>query len=161
MTYRYINEITNIVDAFEKGEIPRSEWTHRAYLTVALFYCVRHPRETASARMRDGIIRLNEMNGVANTRTSGYHETMTVFWISTVKGFVNTSTKRDLVVQANELIAAFDDPRLPLKFYSSKLLFSPEARAAYVRPDLGRSSRFIISAKLAARVSGYADAEYA
>ena len=161
MKYSSLAEIGNIVNAFQHGRISREEWTHRAYLTVALSYCVHFPLDAATSRMREGILRLNEINGVANTATSGYHETMTVFWISTVKGFVKTSTERDIVTQANELIAAFGDPRLPLKFYSRKLLFSPEARARYVRPDLGRFSRFINSAKLAARVGGYADAEYA
>ena len=161
MRYSSIKEIAEIVDAFQHGEIPRADWTHGAYLTVALSYCVHFSTETAASRMREGILRLNERNGVANTKTSGYHETMTVFWITTIKEFLRTTKQGNIVSLANDLIAAYGDPRLPLKYYSRKVLFSPEARGSYVPPDLGRFLRFINSAKLAARVGGYADAEYA
>jgi hypothetical protein len=137
MRYEAIKEIETLVDAFERVEISRQEWTHRAYLTVTLYYCSRYPLRSATARMRYGIMRLNEKNGVANTATSGYHETMTVFWTITVRDFLKASRHRDLVGLANELITSYGDPRLPLGYYSRSVLFSPEARRCYIRPDLG------------------------
>ncbi len=160
MRYSSVKEIAEIVDAFQQGEIARADWTHGAYLTVGLSYCVHFSMETAVSRIREGILRLNERNGVANTKTSGYHETMTVFWVTTIKDYLKSTKQRHIVSLANDLIIFYGDPRLPLKYYSRKLLFSPEARASYVQPDLGRFLRFINVAKLAARVGGYANAEY-
>lgn len=38
MTYKTLDEIKNIVRAFEDCTLPRSEWTHHAHLTIALWY---------------------------------------------------------------------------------------------------------------------------
>src|SRR3954466_3214650 len=71
-----------IVNAFESQAIPRTEWTHASYLTVGIYYSLRFPFEAALNAMRWGVILVNEANSVANTNTAGYHETMTVFWMT-------------------------------------------------------------------------------
>jgi len=86
--------------------------------------------------MRWGVILLNETNGIANTNTAGYHETMTVFWMTIVARAVRCTGDHDLAKLANHVIAAYQDPRLPLEYYSRQLLFSPEARRTFVSPDL-------------------------
>ena len=125
-----------IVADFEKGNIPRPEWTHRAFLTVALHYCLRFSFDTALYAMRRGVVRLNKANGVANTETAGYHETMTVFWVRSIKRFIEAGGERAFGQLANRLIERYGDPRLPLRFYSRSRLYSPEARKRFVRPDL-------------------------
>ena len=47
-------EIESLVRAFEAGNLPKPEWTHRAHLTVALWYLRRHPRAEATRRIRGG-----------------------------------------------------------------------------------------------------------
>ena len=125
-----------IVADFEKRNIPRARWTHGACLTVALHYCLRFSFDTALYAMRRGVIRLNKANGIANTETAGYHETMTVFWIRTVKRFIDAEGTKAFGELANRLIEKYGDPRLPLKFYSRSRLYSPDARKRFVRPDL-------------------------
>ncbi len=75
--------------------------------------------------MRDGIYWLNDSHGTPNTENSGYHETLTCFWMTTVKEFLDQRRDNEsLSVLANDLIASCDDSKLPLKFYSRELLFS-------------------------------------
>jgi hypothetical protein len=94
------------------------------------------PRE-ATERVRRGIKRYNAAHGVVATPTSGYHETLTLFWLRVVRSFLEggRNEARSLVSLANEL-AASADRDLPLRHYTRERLFSPEARASWVEPDL-------------------------
>ena len=87
--------------------------------------------------MRRGIKRYNAAHGVAATPAGGYHETLTLFWLRRVRAFLEggRNEARSLVSLANEL-AASADKSLPLEHYTRERLFSPEARAAWVEPDL-------------------------
>ena len=77
--FRTADEIKALVRAFEDTSLPRAEWTHRAHLTVALWYLTRHSGREATARIRTGIKRYNAAKGVLTTPTGGYHETLTLF----------------------------------------------------------------------------------
>ena len=93
--------------------------------------------------MRDGIHWLNDRHGTPNTDTSGYHETLTVFWLKQIWNFLDDRHDvKNLEVLANELIERFNDPDLPLRYYSREALFSAEARRDYLHPDR-RSPRCI------------------
>ena len=135
--YRTAGEIESLVRGFESCTLARSEWTHAAHLTVALWYLLHHDFDDAACLVRDGIKRLNRANGVVTTRDRGYHETLTVFWLHAVRSFLETNYReaRALVALANELIEGADK-NLPLEYYSRELLFSWEARLAFVEPDL-------------------------
>ncbi|HZI20514.1 MAG TPA: hypothetical protein VEY09_18185 [Pyrinomonadaceae bacterium] len=135
--YRAVGEILKVVRAFEARTLPRDRWDHAAHLTVALWYLLQYEWAGAVARVRRGIMRLNEAHGLANSDRSGYHETLTIFWLRYVGAYLagERNEGRSLVSLANELAAAA--PRdLPLEFYSRGLLFSPEARARWAEPDL-------------------------
>ena len=140
MIYKTDGEIELLIERFENCAVSEKEWTHAAHLTAALWYCLREPDlETATAKMRDGIFKLNAAHGTPNTPTRGYHETLTVFWMRTVSDFlVNIKDKGSLASLANEVIETCGDSGLPLKFYSRELLFSPAARAKYIEPDLAK-----------------------
>ena len=84
MNYQRDEEIYLLVKAFEERTLPKSEWTHAAHLTVGLYYCYHNPLGVAKNLMSDGIYWLNDTHGTANTETSGYHETITIFWLETV-----------------------------------------------------------------------------
>jgi hypothetical protein len=135
--YQSDEEVFLLVRAFEERTLPKTEWTHAAHLTVGLYYCLHAPFGVAKNLIRDGIYWLNDAHGTPNTESSGYHETLTVFWMTTIEDFLEKRGRGgNLADLANELVAACDDPRLPLKFYSRELLFSPAARARCVEPDL-------------------------
>lgn len=136
MLYKTDEEINLLIKRFEERTLPKAEWTHAAHLTVGLYYCARHPFGAAKNLMSDGIYWLNDAHGTPNTDTSGYHETLTVFWLKIVAAFLEKSDGKSLFETANDLIAAFDDTKLPFRFYSRELLFSAAARAQFVEPDL-------------------------
>ena len=130
-------EIIWLVEKFEAGAIPRKEWTHAAHLTVALWYALDHDLDLAIEKMRVGIFNLLESFGVDLAKEMPYHETLTVFWMKTVFTYLENSRDRDSLVQmTNDLIKTCGDSGLPLKFYSRASLFSSEARAKYIEPNL-------------------------
>ena len=136
MIYKSDEEVILLVKAFEERSLPKHEWTHAAHLTVGLYYCLTNPMAVARNIMRDSIHWLNDSHGTPNTETSGYHETLTIFWLYKVGEFLRDKPKVNLVTLANELVATCGDSKLPLKYYSRELLFSPQARKNYVEPDL-------------------------
>jgi len=77
-------EVTDLVARFEDTSLPSAAWTHRAHLTVALWYAHHHSPTQALDRMRTGILRLNAAHGVPTTSTRGYHETITRFYMHVV-----------------------------------------------------------------------------
>lgn len=135
MIYTKNEEIIELARKFEDCSLPKEEWTHAAHLTAALWYCLHHDVETVIAKMREGILKLNEAHGTPNTETRGYHETLTVFWTTTVWNYANDAGEISLVALANGLVKKFDS-KFPLKFYSRERLFSVEARKNFVEADL-------------------------
>jgi hypothetical protein len=136
--YRNTFEIARLVEDFEAGELPRSAWTHAAHLTVALWYHLTAPVDEVTDRVRDGIKRYNAAHGIVTTPTGGYHETMTLFWIAIVAKYLRELPGRDhsFLALANGLIDRYGDKTLPFNYYTRERLFSPEARAGWVTPDL-------------------------
>ena len=81
---------------------------------------------------------LNEAVGTENTATSGYHETITIFYMWAVRKFIESaSPNASLVELANALIRGKCAAKsFPFEYYSRALLLSSEARAIWVEPDL-------------------------
>lgn len=136
--YRSAAEVLSLVRGFEFGTLPREEWTHRAHLTVALWYCLRHTWPEASRLIREGIKKYNHAHGIITTRARGYHETMTLFWMRIVRRYLEDVSPVDcsLATLANDLYARCGDKSLPFTYYTRELLMSAEARAHWVEPDL-------------------------
>lgn len=135
MKYNTEQDILNRVAGFENGTISESEWRHAEHLIVALYYLKYYDLETSTAKMRDGIFNLLKSFGVDLTKMMPYHETLTIFWMQTVNNFKSSKNGYSVVEIGNELIEKFDKD-FPFKFYSRELLFSDEARAKFVEPDL-------------------------
>ncbi len=127
-------EIERLVRAFEDGSLPRSEWTHSRHLIVALWYIIRHGRDRATVRIRDGIQRYNERLG----NPTGYHETITRAWVDVIGCFLG-ARNQDVPVSelAGELLSECGDKDYLLRYYSRERLFSNEARARWIPPDRG------------------------
>lgn len=136
LTTSKVSEVERIFAGFEACTLLKAEWTHRAHLVVALCYLTRYPYSEALEHVRAGILRLNVALGGENTPTSGYHETLTRFWMHTIKTYIDNHPGEDLEKLAEGVSATFSDSRYPLRHYSRSLLFSPEARAGWVEPDL-------------------------
>ncbi len=109
--------------------LPKPEWTHEAHVAACWAAVRRHGVDGALSLLREGIRRYNEATGVANTPTSGYHETITRYYVAAV-GRIAERPFPDVVA----------DPSVgrdgPLAHWSRETLFTPAARADWVEPDL-------------------------
>jgi ribosomal protein S18 acetylase RimI-like enzyme len=118
---------------FHDRTLCHAQWTHAAHLRIAWLHLARYELDEAHLRMRAGILRLNAAHGLVETPQRGYHETLTRAWLR----LVAAARRRGL---GPDSMSALADPALernaPLAFYSRDRLFSLEARAMYVPPDL-------------------------
>lgn len=132
-----MSETERIARALIDRSLPKADWTHHAHLRAGLWHVLEHGPFEAMERLRARICAYNESVGTANTDTSGYHETITRFYVVIIDRFLSTVDRTaDPDVLADLLIAQYGDRRLPLHHYSEKRLFSPVARRAWVEPDL-------------------------
>ena len=135
--YRSPKEIDSLIHAFQECNLSRSQWTHEAHLTVALWYLFYDSEQEAINAIRNGIKRYNSVQGIEATKDSGYHETLTLFWVRTIRRYLaEESQNRSIVHLANGLIAKYADRTLPFSYYTRDRLMSSEARINWVEPDL-------------------------
>ena len=137
MKYRNDADIEKLVASFEDASIARDVWKHDEHLVVALYYLNKFGDvHDATNKIRDGLFNLlTEGFKVDLTKEMPYHETLTVFWMKTVDEFSRNTNGVPLHEKANKLVEEYDKD-YPLKFYSREYLFSDEARARFVEPDL-------------------------
>jgi hypothetical protein len=57
--------------------LPKIEWTHAAHFAAALWFLARHPKLDLPRELPNIIRAYNDVIGVPNTDSSGYHETIT------------------------------------------------------------------------------------
>jgi hypothetical protein len=136
-SYRTSAEVLSLLREFEACRLPRTEWTHHAHLVVALCYLIRYEEAEATRRIRLGIWSYNKACGIKQTKTGGYHETITLFYIRVIGKFLSAaSLDCTLAALANSLIYSCGDKNLPLEYYSRERLMSWEARTGWLEPDI-------------------------
>src|SRR4029079_9520502 len=122
-------DLDGLVARFEAGELSRPECTHAAHLKVGAWYVDRFGPDEAMARLRVGIRRLNEANGVANTPSDGYHETVTGAYVRLLSRFLAGSSST--MSFAARVCALLSSPvagkQALLRHYSRAVLMSPRA----------------------------------
>jgi hypothetical protein len=134
-------EIDAFLAAFESGALPKARWTHAAHLFTGACYVVTYGEAAAIDRMRERIRAFNLAVGGRNTATSGYHETVTIFWIKVLAYIVGRlkaghagETRGELAHLAiEELVYQRDIFR---EFYDFDLLQSEEARRTWIEPNI-------------------------
>ncbi|HEX8845976.1 MAG TPA: hypothetical protein VF791_15095 [Pyrinomonadaceae bacterium] len=134
--FKSADEIEAVVRGFEECTLPDAEFSHPAHLIVALSYLHVSGLTTSSAaeRMRAGLYRFLDHYGIDRRK---YNETITLFWIKLVRGFLDrTEASRPFCDIANEMIRAYGTSRLVFSYYSTEHLMSEEARVGWVEPDL-------------------------
>jgi len=132
-----VEKIETLVQQFQNRTLPKKAWTHEAHLAVAIWHLNRYAKAEATCLLRAGIINYNIAAGTENTATGGYHETITLFWIWIIYSFLIENKG----LKINELISLFlaseyARKEILFKYYTKELLFSVEARANWVMPDL-------------------------
>ena len=117
--------------------LPKANWTHAAHFAAALWLLVCCPEIDAGKEMPGMIRAYNEATGVANTDSSGYHETITQASLRAARAFLAGRRRLPLYEVCNELMASsLGKSDWLLAYWSRPRLFSVEARRSWVEPDL-------------------------
>jgi hypothetical protein len=124
-------EVDEFVRLFELCDLPYERWTHRGHLAVAAFYLTRYALSEATDRARAGIRRYN----VARGDPAGYHETITVIFMRLVARELTAVGPEGVARLVDDLAARCGVDWL-YRYYSPERLWSAEARAGLVPPDI-------------------------
>jgi hypothetical protein len=127
--------LADLMRRFEAGTWPVAEFHHAPHLALAV--CVILESADPMDRLRTGIRHYNVSQGGANTEDSGYHETLTRFWLDVVRSDMaalpKDLTRREI---ASRVVEHFSSRRdLFRDYYDFDVLKSREARARWIAPD--------------------------
>jgi len=123
--------------AFFDHTLPKAQWTHAAHVTLAA--SLLHSAEVATVlpQVRNAIRSYNEAVGTRNTDTSGYHETLTVFWLRVVAQKLRRLHPSSRLEAVRAVVDAFGEQRALHKlYYSTDIVANTAARRVWVEPDL-------------------------
>ena len=133
MTFRATQDDLQFKDQVESCEFPLADFNHRAHLRLAYVYLTENDTDRSTELVRTTLRSFLLHNRVDPSK---YHETLTRAWILAVHHFMNRAehaNSADEFIDANPQML---DARIMMTHYSAELLFSDEARAAFVQPDL-------------------------
>ena len=130
-----LQEARELIEGFEAGTYPGSQWTHASHFVMALWYLHHFPYEVASDKIKNGIKAYNLSQGGINSETEGYHETLTEFFIRMIEEFRENSNGKDFIDTLNALLASpLIEKDFPLTYYTKAELFSKRARLSWLAP---------------------------
>lgn len=118
--------------AFEAGVVSPSDFSHEAHVRLAYVYVVENGVDGAAEKMRKALLNFLKHNNIPQSK---FHETITRAWVLAVRHFMSRSVSEsagDFIAQNRELL----DTKIMLTHYSAAVLFSTEARAHFVDPDI-------------------------
>ena len=119
-------------ESLERCAIPNHAFRHRDHLRLAWIYLRETDLDTAAKRLSESIRRYARHHGSMQK----YHETLTQAWARIVALAIAEAPS---AVTFGALLSAHPhllDKDLPLKHFSPGLLWSDDARARWVEPDL-------------------------
>ena len=132
-------EANSLVEKWETGQMDKETWTHEMHLIMGHAMIVRFGRNALPA-MRERILRHNEAVGIINSDSTGYHETLTVYWLWLIRNFMldkNLTAFDEVTIDElvfEESLAKRNDW---LKFYKEETIKSVAARRGFVAPECG------------------------
>jgi len=118
---------------FETLEVAAEDFDHRAHVRLAYIYLCGQSVDEAHESMKNALLTFLDHLGVEQGK---YHETITRSWIKAVRYFMSKTSpsgSADEFIDRNPMLL---DPKIMLTHYSAEVLFSPEARAGFVAPDI-------------------------
>ena len=140
MTHPFIqNEaaLEAFVADWRAGRLPKEAWTHAAHVAACAYYAVGQTEAATFAVMKRGILDFNLAVGTANTRTGGYHETLTRLWASVIVEHVAAAGCATRLEAACSAVERFGEDRtLHRRYYSFDVVKDERARAEWVAPDV-------------------------
>ncbi len=124
------------VGDWRSGRLPKAAWTHAAHVAACAYYAVGQDWEITFAAMKSGILHFNTAVGTANTRSSGYHETLTRLWAGVIVEHVAKTQCGTRFEAACSAVERFGEDRaLHRRYYSFDVAKDERARAEWVAPD--------------------------
>jgi hypothetical protein len=128
------------IEGFEQGTFPKANWTHQAHVVMAAYYLTGHPVPDATRTIRARIPAYNVAQGGQNTDDSGYHETLTIFWIWVVAGFLaSLPDGLSRLERVHATAERFGQERtFHRKFYEHNVVGDVDARRTWVPPPSWR-----------------------
>jgi hypothetical protein len=130
-------EVAAIGNGLFDRTLPKAEWTHAAHFASAIWVIRCRPEVDAAIALPPAIRAYNEATGVANTDSTGYHETITQASLRVARAFVERDVSLALFETCNAVMSSrFGRSDWIFEFWSRPLIFSPVARKIWVEPDL-------------------------
>lgn len=119
------------VAAFEKCELPNSDFRHFDHIRLGWIYLTSTPLDSATDRMVTAIRNFAVHN---HGDTGMFHATITRVWMRLISARMQTSGQSfaEFVAANPELF----NKSLMFEYYSEPLLMSAAARTEWVEPDL-------------------------
>lgn len=137
------SSLAAFIEGFEQGTYPKEHWTHQAHVAMAAHYLTLHPLPEATRLIRAGIPAYNVAQGGKNTDDSGYHETLTVFWIWIVAGFLaglpEGMPRLRMIAATAERFGA--ERAFHRRFYEHNVIGDLDARHNWVPPPILLATR--------------------
>ena len=129
-------EIDHVALGLIDRSLPKSEWTHVAHFAAAL-WLLKRGGVRAMSEMPPLIRAYNEATGVANSDTSGYHETITLASLRAAHSWLLNRPDTPLHAVLGEMLATpIGRSDWVFRYWTRSLLFSVTARKSWVEPDL-------------------------
>jgi len=133
MTHALSDEDRRFAADFAACRIEPGAFNHRAHVQLAYIYLAEQDTETALSSMRRALLAFIQHHQIPVAK---YHETLTKAWILAVRHFMaitpSSSSSASFIASNPQLL----DPAIMMTHYSAEVLFSPEARARFVEPNL-------------------------
>jgi hypothetical protein len=124
-------EIEEVVRRFESCGYQPEEFVHARHLTVAAWYFLQFDADTAKERMRSGLQKFIRHHG-----KSGYHVTVTEFWLQAVEEVLHGIPESDgSVATVNKAVERLNNKGLIYEYFSRERIDSVEAKAGLIPPD--------------------------
>jgi hypothetical protein len=131
--------------SFEEGSLPKTEWTHGAHVAAAAYYLQEASSDgrydaacdIVLPHIRERIRAYNLAVGGSNSAVSGYHETLTRFWLHVVAAWLRDCKPEGSLEAARLAVGEFGEQRgLHTQYYSGEVAKNSAARLAWREPDL-------------------------
>lgn len=120
-------------ERFEACELSAADFPHRAHLRLAYIYLALYPPEVAQEKMETALRKFLAHLGAPPSK---FHHTLTAAWMRAVRHFMDRVGPTESFAGFAERAAPLLDKDIMLTHYTPDLLWSEEARARFVEPDL-------------------------
>jgi len=118
---------------FETCNVAPDNFNHAAHVRLGYIYLCETSIEEAAEKMKRSLLAFLSHLGVDEGK---YHETVTRAWIMAVHHFMTKSKECHSAAEFISCNTDLLDTKIMLTHYSAEVLYSPQARQSFVRPNI-------------------------